>query len=91
MVVVEPANKEPEFNINALTSVSSQSRTIAARTKTPKKHGFESGLLLLSLGIIDKEKDGKDGRRLVNFDDFISTVEDKGIASHLIRQRRAVR
>ena len=48
----EPQEKEPEFNINALTNVSGQSRLIAAKTKGAK-NGFESGLF--SLGIIDKE------------------------------------
>ena len=43
----EPSEKEPEFNINALTNVSGQSRMIAARKKTSKKHGFESGLFSL--------------------------------------------
>lgn len=43
-----PENKEPEFNINALTNVSGQSRQIAAKTKAKRK---EMGLF--SLGIIE--------------------------------------
>lgn len=43
-----PEAKEPEFNINALTNVSGQSRQIAAKTKAKRK---EMGLF--SLGIIE--------------------------------------
>ena len=48
-------NKEPEFNINALTNVSGQSRQVAAKTKTKRRvvNGLETGLF--SLGILDSQ------------------------------------
>ena len=45
---------------------------IAARTKTSKKHGFESGLF--SLGIIDKEKDSKDGNAAAAADAWLTST-----------------
>jgi len=51
----ETTEKEPEFNIHALTNVSGQSRQIAA--KTAKQRGATGGLF--SLGIIDHQA-GKD-------------------------------
>jgi hypothetical protein len=47
------------FNINALTNCSGQTRQIAAKTETSKKHGLESGLF--SLGIIDPNYDKSNG------------------------------
>jgi hypothetical protein len=47
-------NKEPEFNINALTNVSGQTRTVAAKTKSKRRvNGLETGLF--SLGILDAQ------------------------------------